>query len=102
MHEFTVWVPKAKSISVKVADSLHAMSGPNERGWWKATVEHAGPGLDYGFQIDDDPKICRSAQPVAAKRCCVGCRACTTRRPLTGMTAAGRPSVSQCDPLRDT
>jgi maltooligosyltrehalose trehalohydrolase len=57
MHEFTVWAPKAKNISVKVGDSLHAMHGPNERGWWKATVEHAGPESDYGFQIDDDPKI---------------------------------------------
>ena len=57
MHEFTVWAPKANSISVKVGDNLHVMSGPNERGWWKATVEHAGPGSDYGFQIDDDLKI---------------------------------------------
>ncbi len=57
MHEFTVWAPKAKKISVKVGESLHAMDGPNERGWWRATVEDAGPGSDYGFQLDDDPGI---------------------------------------------
>jgi maltooligosyltrehalose trehalohydrolase len=57
MHEFTVWAPRAKKVSVKVADGLHEMSGPDERGWWKAAVEGAGPGSDYGFRIDDDPGI---------------------------------------------
>jgi len=65
MHEFTVWAPRAKRISVKVDDSLHAMAGPDERGWWKAVVDGAGPGSDYGFAIDDDPTVYpdpRSAQ----------------------------------------
>jgi maltooligosyltrehalose trehalohydrolase len=57
MHEFTVWAPKAKKISVKAGESLHAMNGPDQRGWWKAMVEDAGPGSDYGFQIDDDATI---------------------------------------------
>jgi maltooligosyltrehalose trehalohydrolase len=57
MHEFRVWAPKVKRISVKVGDSLHAMHGPDERGWWKAMVSDAGPGSDYGFQIEDDPAI---------------------------------------------
>jgi maltooligosyltrehalose trehalohydrolase len=57
MHEFTVWAPQVKSVSVKVGGGLHAMDGPDERGWWKAAVENAGPGSDYGFQIDDDPAI---------------------------------------------
>jgi maltooligosyltrehalose trehalohydrolase len=57
MHEFTVWAPKAKSVSVKVGDGLVAMLGPNQRGWWKATVEDAGPGSDYGFQLDDDAGV---------------------------------------------
>jgi len=55
MHEFTLWAPKAKNVFVKVGDNLHALVGPDVRGWWKATVEDAGPGTDYGFQLDDDP-----------------------------------------------
>jgi maltooligosyltrehalose trehalohydrolase len=57
MHEFRVWAPKVKRISVKVGDSLHAMHGPDERGWCRAVVKDAGPGSDYGFQIEDDPAI---------------------------------------------
>jgi maltooligosyltrehalose trehalohydrolase len=33
------------------------MSGPTRRGWWSASIEEAGTGTDYGFVIDDDPKI---------------------------------------------
>ena len=54
MHEFTVWAPRAKRVAVKVGDGLHEMAGPDERGWWKATVDDAGPGADYGFVLDDD------------------------------------------------
>jgi maltooligosyltrehalose trehalohydrolase len=57
MHEFTVWAPKAKSVSVKVGDGLFAMQGPDQRGWWKAAVENAGAGSEYGFQLDDDSGI---------------------------------------------
>jgi maltooligosyltrehalose trehalohydrolase len=32
------------------------MRGPSERGWWSVAVEEAGPGTDYGFVLDDDPK----------------------------------------------
>jgi maltooligosyltrehalose trehalohydrolase len=55
MHEFTLWAPKAKNVFVKVGDNPHALVGPDARGWWKTTVEDAGPGTDYGFQLDDDP-----------------------------------------------
>jgi len=57
MHEFTVWAPRAKRVSVKLSDRAYAMSGPDERGWWKAAVEEAGPGSDYGFLLDDDPAV---------------------------------------------
>jgi maltooligosyltrehalose trehalohydrolase len=57
MHEFTVWAPKAKKVSVKVAERSYSMVGPNERGWCKAAVEDAGPGSDYGFLLDDDPAV---------------------------------------------
>jgi maltooligosyltrehalose trehalohydrolase len=54
MHEFTVWAPVAQRVSVKVGDGLHAMEGPDKRGWWKAVVEDARPGTDYGFQLGED------------------------------------------------
>jgi maltooligosyltrehalose trehalohydrolase len=57
MHEFKVWAPAAKKVAVKVGDGLHAMEGPDEQGWWKVGVTEAGPGTDYGFQLDDDSAI---------------------------------------------
>lgn len=32
------------------------MQGPDEHNWWRATVSDAGPGMDYGFLIDEDEK----------------------------------------------
>ena len=57
MHEFKVWAPGANKVAVKVGEELHAMEGPGERGWWKALVANAGPGSDYGFQLNDDPAV---------------------------------------------
>jgi maltooligosyltrehalose trehalohydrolase len=57
MHEFKVWAPKVNKISVKTGDDFYPMEGPDGRGWWKAKVENAGPGSDYGFQMDDDGTI---------------------------------------------
>jgi len=56
MHEFTVWAPEAKKIAVKIGDAVYPMKGPDDRGGWSVAVEEAGPGTDYGFVIDDDPK----------------------------------------------
>jgi maltooligosyltrehalose trehalohydrolase len=56
MHEFTVWAPNANSVAVKIGEKSYPMRGPNERGWWSVAVAEAGPGTDYGFVLDDDPK----------------------------------------------
>jgi maltooligosyltrehalose trehalohydrolase len=56
MHEFTVWAPKAKKIAVAIGDAHYPMSGPNEKGYWKVSVEGAGHGTDYAFVLNDDPK----------------------------------------------
>lgn len=56
MHEFTLWSPYAKKMSVRVGDALYPMKGPDERGWWRAQVDAAGWGADYAFVMDDDPK----------------------------------------------
>jgi len=55
MHEFTLWAPDARTLSVKVGDALYPMSGPDKRGWWRVQVDAAGPGTDYAFVLDDDP-----------------------------------------------
>src|ERR1700733_14450613 len=56
MHEFKVWAPNAQKIGVQIGDVTHPMSGPNEHGWWTASVEQAGPGTNYGFVLGDDPE----------------------------------------------
>ncbi len=56
MHEFSVWAPYSKKLAVKIGDVAYPMQGPDERGWWRASAEQAGPGTDYGFAIDDDAK----------------------------------------------
>ncbi len=54
MHEFKVWAPRPKHVVVKVNGTQVGMSGPDERGWWRAEVETAGPGTDYGYILDDE------------------------------------------------
>lgn len=56
MHQFQVWAPKAKRVSVQVNGTLYPMEGPDSRGSWRASVEQDGHGSDYGFQLDDDPQ----------------------------------------------
>jgi len=56
MHEFKVWAPRPKKVAVQVQGIVHAMQGPDERGWWSVVVESAKPGDAYGFLIDNDPQ----------------------------------------------
>jgi len=59
MHEFTLWAPGVKKVSVKVGDATYPatypMTGPDPRGWWKVAVDEAGSDTDYAFVLDDDP-----------------------------------------------
>ncbi len=55
MHEFTLWAPGVKKVSVKVGAAAYPMTGPDPRGWWKASVDEARPGSDYAFVLDRDP-----------------------------------------------
>lgn len=57
MHRFEVWAPLVKRLSVSVGSAAHAMDGPDNHGWWGLDVTEAAPGTDYGFLIDDDPKV---------------------------------------------
>ncbi len=56
MHRFKVWAPSARVVSVEAGGVSYAMQGPDDRGWWTREVESAGPGTDYGYLLDDDPK----------------------------------------------
>lgn len=54
MHTFEVWAPRATAMSVKLADALIPMQGPDERGCWTAAVDGAQAGTDYSYRIDGD------------------------------------------------
>jgi maltooligosyltrehalose trehalohydrolase len=56
MHEFTVWAPNARRVAVKLGDRSYPMTGPDDKGMWKASIEQAGPGTDYAFLLDEDPR----------------------------------------------
>jgi maltooligosyltrehalose trehalohydrolase len=56
MHQFEVWAPRAKKVSVQVNGAAYPMDGPDQSGCWRACVGQAGPGSDYGFLLDDDPQ----------------------------------------------
>ncbi len=51
MHTFRVWAPLAQSLEVEVAGKLYPLS-PQDRGWWQAEVQEAGPGTDYAYLVD--------------------------------------------------
>lgn len=56
MHRFEIWAPRVKKMAVQADGAVYAMEGPDDDGWWRVAVEMAGPGTNYGFLIDDDPK----------------------------------------------
>ncbi|WP_260703797.1 malto-oligosyltrehalose trehalohydrolase [Edaphobacter flagellatus] len=56
MHEFRVWAPVAQRPRVKLGEADYEMARTDDRGWWSVRVEQAGPGTDYAFLVDDDPK----------------------------------------------
>jgi maltooligosyltrehalose trehalohydrolase len=50
---FAVWGPQRERVQVLVDDVAHEMA-PGGDGWWRASVDGAGPGTSYAFLIDDD------------------------------------------------
>src|SRR6202051_5396664 len=54
MHQFEIWAPAATTMAVKLNDSVIPMHGPDEEGWWRLSVDAAGPGTDYKYLVDDD------------------------------------------------
>ncbi len=57
MHEFKVWAPLLKQVAVKVGEAVHPMTGPDQHGMWKAAVEDASSGSDYGFLLGTDTHV---------------------------------------------
>lgn len=51
MHTFSVWVPKARAVAVRIDLTSYPLQA-GERGWWKGRVEEAVPGTQYSFEID--------------------------------------------------
>jgi maltooligosyltrehalose trehalohydrolase len=56
MHEFSVWAPYAKKVALALGEKRSPMKPSGDRGWWSVSLSEAGPGADYGFLLDDDPK----------------------------------------------
>ena len=54
--EFAVWAPCAGKIEVLAGGKPTPMTGPDPQGWWRAEVENAGPGVDYGYHVDGSEK----------------------------------------------
>ena len=54
MHEFSIWAPNAKKMSLKIGDTIYPMARKGDRGMWCVSVD-VPFGTDYAFQIDDDP-----------------------------------------------
>jgi maltooligosyltrehalose trehalohydrolase len=55
MHEFAVWAPKPKRMTLKLGENQLPMTGPDDRGWWRAVCMEARCGEDYAYLLDDDP-----------------------------------------------
>ncbi|QNI32323.1 malto-oligosyltrehalose trehalohydrolase [Alloacidobacterium dinghuense] len=57
MHPFRVWAPKAKTVGVKIGNTVHNMEKA-AGGWWQADVGGASAGTDYAFVIGgNEPAI---------------------------------------------
>jgi maltooligosyltrehalose trehalohydrolase len=54
MHRFEVWAPNPGRVELVVDGRTVAMER-DERAWWRADVEGAGPGSRYGFSLDGAP-----------------------------------------------
>ena len=60
MHTFAIWAPLVSSVAVRINDSpprVLPMQGPDEGGWWRLRVVDAGPGTDYGFQVNHGDQV---------------------------------------------
>jgi maltooligosyltrehalose trehalohydrolase len=52
--DFEVWAPPRRRVRVVVDDAAGVEMAPTTAGWWRATVDGAGPGSDYAFLLDED------------------------------------------------
>ena len=57
MHEFRLWAPIPKKVAVQVDGKQYPMEGPGDKGRWKACIEEAQAGSEYGFLLDEDTTL---------------------------------------------
>ncbi|MGH3826988.1 MAG: malto-oligosyltrehalose trehalohydrolase [Pseudonocardiaceae bacterium] len=51
--DFTVWAPQRQRVRVVVDGAEHELAQAS-CGWWRGSVEDAGPGSDYAFLLDEE------------------------------------------------
>ncbi len=51
--DFEVWAPQRRWVWLSVDGAEREMT-PTAAGWWRASVDDAGPGNDYAFTLDDE------------------------------------------------
>jgi maltooligosyltrehalose trehalohydrolase len=53
-RQIRVWAPTPEVVELVLADRRMPMERDGD-GWWRAEVEHAGPGTTYAFSLDRGP-----------------------------------------------
>ncbi|WP_304454896.1 malto-oligosyltrehalose trehalohydrolase [Nocardiopsis sp. YSL2] len=53
--DFAVWAPHAARVTLRADGADHRMRRGDD-GWWRAGVDTAGPGTDYAYLLDEDPR----------------------------------------------
>ncbi|MGH9655043.1 MAG: malto-oligosyltrehalose trehalohydrolase [Bryobacteraceae bacterium] len=56
MHRFSVWAPFARTAAVRIGDTSYPLHC-DEGEWWHSDVEHADPGTDYFYVLNDGKPV---------------------------------------------
>jgi maltooligosyltrehalose trehalohydrolase len=56
MHRFEVWAPLARTVSLKIGSTVFPLENAGA-GWWRGNADHAGPGTDYCFVVNDGEPV---------------------------------------------
>jgi maltooligosyltrehalose trehalohydrolase len=52
---FELWAPKPTRVRIQADDTTTDLA-KESGGWWRVDLPDVGPGADYGYLLDDDPR----------------------------------------------